>query len=651
MAQKRAGTKKKPADARQARPTEAKDGNKPLSYYFAAVLRTALRVIYRTGMWERKTLRRIARKTKRLWNRVKYQILVLLGRKPKIETYQAKRRIPTLFEEEKQPALENRASKTEYAHVYEKAADRAAEKTVQAPVAAAATQVQAAPQVAAPQVQAEAQTQAAPQAPAEPRVPVYQRLFIAFLSLISGYPKEEITLPLSASMRKKCLHATVARSLSYVAPVMALAALTVLIISAKDYTLGVKVAIDGENVAVLQSEEQYDEILLNVERYVANITGEYHHIDAEPTFQTTLVNKNLLEDHAALEDKMIEKAGDVITESYGLYLDGELIAVNSDGAAMQDVLDGILDSYRSGAEGERVEFIQNLRIERDLLPKKQEKSLFEITQMLTATSVGEVTYTVQKNDTLSKIASKCDMKLTELTNLNEGVDPMKLKVGMKLTVAKPVPAISVKVVKNVTYEESIPYEVVSSTTGDLYKNQVKVTTKGVNGVAQVEAEVCLVDNEEVSRLELSRTVVSEPVTQVELRGTKALPAKAPTGTFRRPLSGTITSRFGVKRGKSYHTGLDIAAKRGTVIVAADGGTVTFAGWSGNYGKLVKIDHGNGLVTYYAHCDTLLVSKGDKVAKGESIAKVGSTGNSTGPHLHLEVRKNGKPVNPTNYVNY
>ena len=81
-------------------------------------------------------------------------------------------------------------------------------------------------------------------------------------------------------------------------------------------------------------------------------------------------------------------------------------------------------------------------------------------------------------------------------------------------------------------------------------------------------------------------------------------------------------------------------------MAADGGTVTLAKWNGNYGRCVVIDHGNGYTTLYAHCSKLLVSKGQKVAKGEKIALVGSTGRSTGPHLHFEVRKNGKAINPT-----
>lgn len=118
-----------------------------------------------------------------------------------------------------------------------------------------------------------------------------------------------------------------------------------------------------------------------------------------------------------------------------------------------------------------------------------------------------------------------------------------------------------------------------------------------------------------------------------------------------PVTGRITSRFGAVESIRDHThkGIDIAATRGTPILATASGTVTFAGWSSGYGYLVKIDHGNGVETYYGHCSKLYVSAGDTVEAGEQIAAVGSTGNSTGPHLHLEIRINGKTVNPQNYI--
>ena len=124
-------------------------------------------------------------------------------------------------------------------------------------------------------------------------------------------------------------------------------------------------------------------------------------------------------------------------------------------------------------------------------------------------------------------------------------------------------------------------------------------------------------------------------------------------SFINPISGTITSRFGVLSSirSSAHTGLDVGAPTGTPIAAAASGTVAFSGRSGSYGKLITIDHGNGVLTYYAHCSALYKSVGEYVNQGDIIAAVGSTGNSTGPHLHIEVRLNGVAYNPQDYFNY
>ena len=119
----------------------------------------------------------------------------------------------------------------------------------------------------------------------------------------------------------------------------------------------------------------------------------------------------------------------------------------------------------------------------------------------------------------------------------------------------------------------------------------------------------------------------------------------------RPVSGIISSRFGARSSirSSAHTGLDIATSTGTPVLAAASGTVTFSGRKGSYGNLLVITHSNGVQTYYGHCSKLYVSAGTTVTQGQTVAAVGSTGNSTGPHLHFEIRVNGVAYNPQNYV--
>lgn len=117
-----------------------------------------------------------------------------------------------------------------------------------------------------------------------------------------------------------------------------------------------------------------------------------------------------------------------------------------------------------------------------------------------------------------------------------------------------------------------------------------------------------------------------------------------------PVTGRITSPFGPRTifgGEDFHRGLDIAVPLGTPIVAAAGGQVIWSGEKGSYGNLIQIDHGNGCVTYYAHCSALQAAVGDWVAQGQTIALVGSTGRSTGPHCHFEVLWQGERLDPQN----
>ena len=156
---------------------------------------------------------------------------------------------------------------------------------------------------------------------------------------------------------------------------------------------------------------------------------------------------------------------------------------------------------------------------------------------------------------------------------------------------------------------------------------------------------------EVAKTEIQTKVAEEIEEKEEQERIDAMPDVNGIKLATLPISGTITSRYGASSSirKSTHTGLDIAAKKGTDIKVVADGTVTFAKYNGSYGNLVKVDHGNGVETWYAHTSKMYVKVGDEVKAGDVIAAVGSTGNSTGPHLHFEIRINGEHVNPQNYL--
>ena len=199
-----------------------------------------------------------------------------------------------------------------------------------------------------------------------------------------------------------------------------------------------------------------------------------------------------------------------------------------------------------------------------------------------------------------------------------------------------------------------PYPVEYTDDASMYQGEYKVTSPGVYGKADITANVTYINGTETERQIVASATLSQPVTEYQIRGTKERPSWFPTGSFGWPCSGVITSYFGprntgIRGASTYHEAIDIANSYGTPIYASDGGTVIYAGWMGGYGYLVKIDHGNGYVTYYGHNSSLLVSVGEHVHKGQQIARMGSTGNSTGNHCHFEVRYNGVAKNPLNYL--
>ena len=171
----------------------------------------------------------------------------------------------------------------------------------------------------------------------------------------------------------------------------------------------------------------------------------------------------------------------------------------------------------------------------------------------------------------------------------------------------------------------------------------------------VDSETAIAELYEEKPVEEVTKVASTTTTQVSKSfstSTNLSRSKTSLGiSLIKPITGTITSRFGSVSSvrSSAHTGLDIAASYGTSIKAAASGTVVWSGYKGSYGYLVVISHSNGVQTYYGHCSKLYVSAGQTVSQGESIAAVGSTGNSTGQHLHFEIRVNGVAYNPQNYV--
>lgn len=432
------------------------------------------------------------------------------------------------------------------------------------------------------------------------------------------------------------------------------------LIFGNNFALALKVSYNGDVVGYVNNEKEIDEVVNKVEGDMQNRIGENYALKKAPEYSITVVKKENISEEDTLYNEFINKAKEDVGNSYGLIVDGKLIGTYPEKEPLQKILDDIINPYKS--EGDNVEFIKDVKVVKGMYPETAAKSIDEFKTMINTRSANSV-YTVEEGDNLITIAKKIGLTYSDLKKLNPDINETRMQIGSKINIARPELYLGVKKVKEVLYTEPIPYDTKKQETSSLYKGQTKIKKEGELGKREVLKKVTYIDGVEDSKEELSSKILKEPEDRVLLVGTKKRPSSSSyssgsykdsgsgygTGSLMRPVSGGyISSPYGY-RSRGYHPAIDIACPRGTRISAADSGTVTFAGRRGSYGKLVIINHGNGIVTWYAHCSSINVRAGQKVSKGQKIAAVGSTGNSTGNHVHFEVHVNGRTQNPLRYI--
>lgn len=205
----------------------------------------------------------------------------------------------------------------------------------------------------------------------------------------------------------------------------------------------------------------------------------------------------------------------------------------------------------------------------------------------------------------------------------------------------------VTTVNRTVREASLPYQTIQQEDEERYTDEEPIVSPGAEGLSRITEDTTCVNGEKQDTDVVATEVLEAPVNEIITVGTKERPE------YIWPATGRISSKFGPRNiaiGSKNHKGIDIAVSHGSDIVAAKAGTVIYAQWNDSgYGYLVKIEHEDGDVTYYAHNSSLVVEKGDQVEQGQVIAKAGSTGRSSGTHCHFEIRVDGTPVNPLDYL--
>ena len=418
--------------------------------------------------------------------------------------------------------------------------------------------------------------------------------------------------------------------------------------SAVDY----EYAYNGRTLGIVREQRDVLEILEMVSEELSLEYGSSIVIDPETdiTFNPVISYGKDIDD-ADTVLKRFTYMGDIQAQAYGIVVDGERVATVESEKIAKDVLEAIKEIYTKGKEDkyEYVGFAEDVKIEAYNTTLANVSSKSAALKKIKSGGQQEVTYTVKTGDTLYGICDKLDVSLKELKKMNPKItDTMTLHIGDKFVTQQEIPLITVETVGVSVFAEAIDYKTVTKKSNNYYEGETVVIQAGKKGKVRVTARLTKQNGKTVAREDLSVETIKEPVNKVVVKGTKPVPPKKGTGTFRKPVNAGVYAGYGMRWGR-MHYGLDYAAPTGTPIYAADGGTVVSAGWSGAYGYTIVIDHGANKKTLYAHCSRLFVSAGTKVYKGQHIAAVGSTGRSTGPHCHFEIFINGANVNPSYYV--
>lgn len=271
-------------------------------------------------------------------------------------------------------------------------------------------------------------------------------------------------------------------------------------------------------------------------------------------------------------------------------------------------------------------------------------------KLLLEGTLEQETYKVAAGDVLGTIASKHNLTSAELMAINPGItESTLLQIDQELNVTVLKPLINVEVQYEKKAEEVIPHTKKVEETDEMYKGDTKVKQEGSDGKKVATYLVRKENGVEVGQSVIEETILVEPKDHIVLKGTKVIPSRG-SGQFAWPAEGGyISSKMGYRWGRQ-HEGIDIARPSGYTIKASDNGVVEAAGWDGTYGNRVIVNHQNGYKTTYAHLSSISVSVGDVVPQGSKLGVMGSTGRSTGTHLHFEVKKNGVTINPLSVLN-
>lgn len=423
-------------------------------------------------------------------------------------------------------------------------------------------------------------------------------------------------------------------------------------------------AVDSKDVA---QEIINEKVLLGLETYenLEISLGETISMIPERSFQSTYDNEEVVE--------YLEEHLTIVARAEAIKIDDQVVGYFQNKKEAEEVLRAYKLKYVTEEQLARIEnadeegstekesdlsvgdvvlldvtFSKNVSLQTKTTEPDNILNIEQGIKLLEKGTLEEKKHKVSEGEVLGKIAKQYDLSTKKLLALNPKLtEESVLQVGQKINVAAYEPFVDVLTIEEEKIKENIDYKVEIVETEDMYKGEEKVKQKGKNGTKEVQHRIEKKNGEVIDKETLSEDVTKKAVDKVIMQGTKVIPSRG-TGDLSWPTDGGYISSQQGSRWGSFHKGIDIAGPTSRTISAADHGVVESVGYNGGYGNKIVINHNNGMKTIYAHLDSFDVKAGQVVEKGMKIGVMGSTGNSTGIHLHFEVYQSNELQNPTKY---
>jgi murein DD-endopeptidase MepM/ murein hydrolase activator NlpD len=431
----------------------------------------------------------------------------------------------------------------------------------------------------------------------------------------------------------------------------------------------VHVSINGQEVGTVEDKAVVEQFVANKSKELTEGNKDLHVVVKTPKVTFTTEKVFMAE---TSEQEVLSKLGRTIfAQPVGteLLVDGKPMGILKDQATASQMLEEIkstaidkkkesgkvtiLSASPAEPQGEselqKVDFVQKVELKDIPIQPQDVVNPEELRKSLETGDVQPTKYTVEKGDCVSCIAKKFNIPKQMIYENNPWIVDDMIKVGQQLDLTVLQPTLAVRTVEKVTEQQEIQYETEYEKDDSMRVGTDQTIKAGQNGMKKVIIMVTKINGMMIEETVQSEEIVQEPVKAVVRKGTKVIKGEG-TGKFAWPVvSSSISSTFGYRWG-TLHKGIDLTSSNKN-IMASDNGKVIFAGNKGDgYGNCIIIDHLNGYKTLYGHLSRIDVKAGKIVEKGEKIGYMGSTGDSTGVHLHFEVQRSNTPENPLKYLN-